>query len=326
MDIFSKKSISKVNRFIPRLRMCRLDTNPVPTSPGEIRLFLIIRNESIRLPYLFSYYGKLGVDRIFVLDNNSDDDTISFLLRQKKTHIFQTKEKFSNIRRRIWNDVLLRQFGVGYWCVIVDSDEFLYFPYFDKLSLKDLCTFLDKEGFTALHCFLLDMYSNKPICNTTYTSGQDVLDVAHYFDPASHFWWPCPLTNCNQEEVFKYFGGVRKRVFNLDACVSKFPLMKFKPGMYRAPHDVMNAAIADIRGALFHFKFFNNLSEKALQESKREVYFQKGLEYKAYAKKLMDIPDLNLHYEKSVKFTDYHQLIKLGIMKSSAKFDSFARK
>ena len=170
------------------------------------------------------------------------------------------------------------------------------------------------------------MYSNKPICNTKYTRGQDVLDVARYFDPSSHFWWPCPLNNCNQKEVFKYFGGVRKRVFSLNACLSKFPVMKFKPGMYRAPHDVMNAAIADIQGTLLHFKFFNNLSEKALQESKREVYYQKGLEYKAYAKKLVDIPDLNLNYDKSVKFTDYQQLIKLEIMKSLAKFDSFARK
>jgi len=44
--------------------MRKIDPNLIPNAPGEIRLFMVIRNESLRLPYLFKYYLQMGVTEL----------------------------------------------------------------------------------------------------------------------------------------------------------------------------------------------------------------------------------------------------------------------
>lgn len=54
----------------------RIDSKTIPKNKHEIRLFAICRNESLRLPHFIDYYNNLGVDRIFIIGNNSNDDTL----------------------------------------------------------------------------------------------------------------------------------------------------------------------------------------------------------------------------------------------------------
>jgi hypothetical protein len=62
----------------------------------EIRAFLLVRNELVRLPWLLAYYRALGVDRFLVLDNASDDGTAQWLLEQgPDVHVFHTAASFT---------------------------------------------------------------------------------------------------------------------------------------------------------------------------------------------------------------------------------------
>lgn len=110
----------RARRFRSGLRIHKIDSSPVPDEPSEIRLFMVVRNESLRLPYLFEYYFARGVDRAFVLDNGSTDDTVSFLLSRKNTHVFQTGESYNH--HGTWIDFLLHSYGVDNWCVVVDAE------------------------------------------------------------------------------------------------------------------------------------------------------------------------------------------------------------
>jgi hypothetical protein len=38
---------------------------------------MVVRNEALRLPFMLQHYFERGVDRIFVFDNDSTDDTQS---------------------------------------------------------------------------------------------------------------------------------------------------------------------------------------------------------------------------------------------------------
>ncbi|WP_273215966.1 hypothetical protein [Runella zeae] len=43
----------------------RIDNQFIPKNISEIRLFAIMRNESLRLPHFMTYYKNLGVERFF---------------------------------------------------------------------------------------------------------------------------------------------------------------------------------------------------------------------------------------------------------------------
>jgi hypothetical protein len=90
-------------------------------------------------------------------------------------------------------------------------------------------------------------------------------------------------------------------------------------------HLIKGVRIANIRGALFHFKFFNDFITRTIEEVKREEHWKKAFEYKRYMKKIEQNPELSLYYSKSEKFTDSNQLVRLGIMKSSKELDVFKK-
>ena len=64
-------------------------------SRDEIRLFARCRNERLRLPAFFQHYRAMGVDRFYIVDNESSDGTIDFLAEQPDVRLFGTPNRFS---------------------------------------------------------------------------------------------------------------------------------------------------------------------------------------------------------------------------------------
>ena len=280
---------------------------------------MVVRNESLRLPFLLKYYLSLGVHRIFVIDNDSTDDTPSIVLSEKKAHFFSIRDKFK--RKAHWIDALLHHHGVGHWCLVVDADEFLKYPHQETIALQDLCAFLDRDSKTALPAFLLDMYPDKALNQTVYEKNTDPLSVASWFDgPQSGSY-----ANKKTEGPVSRRGGVRRRIFGLSASLTKYPLVKFHPRMFlsQGTHWIEGAYIANMQAVLLHFKYLHDFSDKVHQEARREAYWRDALEYKQYSKVIDGSPELNLHSPSaSVRFIDGDQLIKLGFMKSDARWDA----
>jgi len=223
---------------------------------------------------------------------------------------------------------------MGHWCIVVDADELLIYPHCEILSLRKLCAFLDQEGYTALDTFLVDIYPGKPLHAVNYTEGSNPLLTASYIDPAPYHELKLPSSKnllTDQDVLYKGIGrmcgGMRKRVFGIESCLSKFALVKFKRGMFLSvgTHFIEGASVAEVRGGLLHFKFLNDFHERVIEESKRGEYWRNAVEYRHYLKKLNQNPAISLHYSGSVKFIDSNQLVDLGLMKDSNKLDSFMK-
>ncbi len=288
-------------------RFHRLDTHPIPNTKGELRLFMCIRNESARLPYLFQYYRAKGVDRFFVVDNDSNDDSRSFLLSQNDTHVFGTKASYGNSGcGSEWIRHLLDRYGLGYWCLAVDADEFLIYPHWEECSIKDLTAYLDTAGSTAFHSFLLDLYSDRPLKDTVYQRGEDPLNVCSFFD-------------LDPDCLTRPIGNTRKRVFDVEVALSKVCLFKYAPHRWVSGgmHRVVGFDPAPIKGAALHFKFFSNFHERVVEEAEREEHWLGAVEYKGYAAKMTAEPGLTLWHPGSIQFTGSAQLIELGLMRTS---------
>jgi predicted Zn-dependent protease len=59
---------ARITRHDPRLHggpdlVARLDPHALPPAAGEVRVFMLVRNEAARLPWLLGHYRGLGVDR-----------------------------------------------------------------------------------------------------------------------------------------------------------------------------------------------------------------------------------------------------------------------
>jgi Glycosyl transferase family 2 len=319
----------RLRAYVSR-RIIRVDSRPIPDDRHEVRLFMAARNESLRLPFVLDYYLSIGVDRIFVIDNDSSDATASIVASKANAHLFFTNDEYA--RQAYWIDFLLRGYGVGHWCLIVDADEVLVYPYSEDVSLPRLCQFLDRESSNAMDAVLLDMYPGAAIDSIEYKPGTNPLMVAPWFDTESYSTAMAGPLFLNQHNIVyegpaRVFGGVRQRVFGMRACISKFPLVKFDRPMFLSAgaHFIQHARASEIRGALLHFKYLNDFSENVRREAKREAHWQSAAEYKQYLNALNQSPDLNLHSSVSRRFTGSRQLVAMGIMKSRPDFDELGR-
>ncbi len=286
----------------------------------------MVRNETLRLPYFLEHYRALGVDRMFFLDNMSTDGTVDLLRAQERVHVYQTDAHLS--REIGLREALLWRYGLGHWCVLVDADELLVYPHCESLGLARLCGVLAAGGHDALQSFLLDLYPRGPLQATGYVPGMDPRRVVRWFDADSHFVdaWEAHLYFNHRSPAHTFLGGVRHRVLDVNPCLAKFPLVRFHDRMllHLGLHEIEGARVSCIRGASLHCKFLQDFAEKAVTEAAREQHWNAAYEYKRYAARVRENPELSLWTPGSIELGDSAQLVRLGFMASSPELDAAA--
>ena len=313
---------------IEKSNLQRLDNNDLDIKPTEIIAFCCVRNELIRLPYLLEYHRRLGVDRFFVIDNASSDDTIDYLLTQHDVHLFYTEDSYAESMCGIhWLNQLICEFGTEHWILTLDADEMFIYPNCENVNLHQLVDYLNMEGVQAIQTFLIDMYSNKPIKETHYNSTQPFLDVCSFFDTNSYH-------DFNKDNI-PTRGGPRYRLFwkdydreKLSPYLINVPLIKWRKDLkYEVgTHIISNLKIAELSGAKLHFKFFSDFYTCAETESSRNEHWDNAAQYKSYWDVLSKKNNLSAMYEGSIKYKDSIQLIELGLMIQPNSYIDFIKR
>jgi Glycosyl transferase family 2 len=314
---------------------------------GEIRAFAKCRNERLRLPAFLKHYRDLGVGRFFIVDNDSSDGTTEYLADQPDVRRFTPSGSFREARGGTeWLNALLAEFGEGHWCLTVDIDELLCYPGSELAPLRTLTAFLDRHGYEAVGCLLLDLYPGGPLAACSYKEGDDLLAAAPYFDTGPYERIPidlCPgllLRGGMRERIFypkfrtrgpavRIYEGIRGRVARRlprlhdirwlrptdPPVLTKVPLVRWdQQTRYLSPHWLSPKRVAPVTGALLHFKFLADFHERAVHEAARGEYYDGAAEYRQYARTLDGAPDRALMYEGSVRFEGTAQLVRLKLM------------
>jgi hypothetical protein len=107
-----------------------------------------------------------------------------------------------------WLNALLAEFGERHWCLTVDIDELFCYPGSEVAPLRALTTFLDRHGYEAAGCLLLDLYPDGSLAACSYKEGDDLLAAAPYFDAGPYERIPVDLC-----PGFLIRGGMRERIF-----------------------------------------------------------------------------------------------------------------
>ena len=321
----------RVKRQTARLRAARKRRQLLPVAdrtgnirPGDILLFSTIRNEAVRLPYFLQYYRDLGVGHFLIVDNDSDDGSREMLAGQPDLSLWTTRASYGKARFGVdWLNGLQSRHGHDHWCLTVDADEFLVYPFCDTRPLRALTDWLDASEIRAFSAMLLDMYPKGPLAEAQYRPGQNPFSVACWFDAGNYAY-----QRNNRYWNLWIQGGPRARAFFADQpekapALNKIPLVRWQrryayissthallPRGLNLVYDTGGGEKAS--GCLMHAKFLNTFGERAREESRRGQHYAEGCEYSTYARKIEESPDLWSIW--SEKYINWRQLEILGLM------------
>ena len=290
----------------------------------DILLFSTQRNERIRLPYFLRYYREMGVNHFLIVDNDSTDGSLEYLMKQPDVSVWFTRKSYKRSRFGVdWLNWLQWQHAHGHWALVVDPDEFLIYPFCDTRPIRALTDWLDASSIKSFSAMLLDMYPKGRIDAQPYAEGQDPMEITSWFDSGNY------MIEKNRKFGNLWIqGGPRARMFFRDKpeaapALNKIPLVKWdrKYTYVSSTHMLLPRGLNLVydewggekaSGVLLHTKFLDTFGAKAQEELERRQHYAASLEYKAYAERLAQNPDLWCKW--SEKYINWRQLEILGLM------------
>ena len=290
----------------------------------DILVFSTLRNEKIRLPYFLRYYRDMGVSHFLIVENGSDDGSREYLMDQPDVSLWTSEKSYKRSRFGVdWMNWLQMKYGHGHWTLVVDPDEFLVYPFCDTRPLPALCDWLDASSIRSFSAMLLDMYPKGPFNEVKYRSGQDPMEISSWFDSGNYV-----IKKNAQFGNLWIQGGPRAREFFFDKperapALNKIPLVKWDRSYayVSSTHMLLPRGLNQVydewggekaSGCLLHAKFLSTFTDKAAEELKRSQHYAASHEYKAYAAKLEEHPDLWCKW--SERYINWRQLEILGLM------------
>ncbi|UWQ51751.1 glycosyltransferase family 2 protein [Leisingera caerulea] len=301
-----------------------LQDNTRKIQPDDILLVCTMRNEQIRLPYFLQYYRGMGINHFLFVDNGSTDGTADYLRGMVDVSLWHTTASYKRAGFGIdWMNCLKRKYAHGHWVLVVDPDEFFIYPFCDTRPIRALTDWLDNSAIRSFSAMLLDVYPKGRIDEVPYQAGQNPLEIAHWFDSGNY------TISRNPEYGNLWIqGGPRARVFFADQpgqapALNKIPLVKWhrRYAYASSTHALLPRGLNQVyetdggekaSGALLHTKFLDTFTAKAQEELERGQHYAGSVEYKAYAGKMAEQPELWCKW--SEKYINWRQLEILGLM------------
>lgn len=272
------------------------------------------------MPYFLQYYRQLGVDRFLVIDNASSDGSQEFLTVQPDVHVFFTAESYAGSRCGIaWTNQLLRRYAIDRWVIVADADELLVYPDCERIGLRRLTRYLDQRGEQAMMTFMLDMYGDGPHGLAEYPRGTPFLDASPYFDvdgyefPATGPFRHIPVRGGARQRLFFKRGDLRGK----PPFLPKVPLVRWRDDLEfeASTHRLAAVRMAEITGALLHFKLFSDFAPRVQQEIQRREHWDNAAQYEAYGLALEADLCANPIYEGTATYRDSLHLVELGLLR-----------
>lgn len=319
-----KRKHRKIRAFRKRRELTCVRNRTKQIAPTDIIVFSTLRNELVRLPFFLQYYRDLGVNHFVIVDNGSGDGSREYLAEQNDVSLWTTPASYKRAHFGVdWLNWLQRKYGHNHWCLVVDTDELLVYPFCDTRPLRALTDWLDASAIRSFGAMLLDMYPEGPIGEKVYQSGQNPLEITSWFDSGNY-----TIKKNSRFRNLWIQGGVRARVFFDDnpkraPALNKIPLVKWHksytyissthmllPRGLNLVYDESGGEKAS--GCLLHTKFLNTFHEKSQEELQRRQHYANSHEYRAYNARSTE--DQILWCKWSEEYINWRQLEVLGLM------------
>jgi len=283
------------------------------TGHAGFTVISIVRNESYLLPAFLRHYRVLGVERFIILDDRSVDGTRDYLAAQPDVMLVTDPEHHFGDRVQafgshdalrmpvVWRTALMRRFGCGRWCLVIDADEFLRLP--DGWSLHDLVRTGEAAGRCSIGGPMLDVYPRD--LAALRRDGDFAPDRGWFFDGQAHFHLdgqaaPRPVYAGARARLLCQYGvrrlGRRARLRNLFRAPG-FPFFNYcwksvlhywsSDAIFTGSHNTSLPLNNDVMVPIVHYKFTAPIFAKIASAIEEQQYWQASQEYRAL-KDLLD--------------------------------------
>lgn len=313
--------------------------------PEEVVIVCLVRDGSRYLPEFLNHHRDMGVERFVFLDNDSKDGTPELLSEEHGVTVIQSRMPYRSCKIAA-KQFLTQHFGVNNWVLLLDIDEFFQFPFCENLTLRNFVRYLNRNDYSAVVAQMLDMFPSGPIktldksknndgtAPPSLNARQSFLVEHRYFSLEGLHKVAYSESICNQpgnlvdcDALTALFGGIRYQKFKTDVFLTKHPLIfPAKGAKLHNCHLVRSAQLADLSGALLHYKFVEGFHEYVSQIASEGSFHNRSAEYKSYQQILSDTPDLTFFDEASRTYSSTKQLIDYGFITASDRFQEYSRK
>ncbi|WP_297768871.1 glycosyltransferase family 2 protein [uncultured Roseovarius sp.] len=292
--------------------------------PHDILCFSTVRNEALRLPWFLEHHRQLGVRHFLIVDNASDDGTRDYLAAQPDVSLWTTTHSYKLSRFGVdWLTWLQMRHGHGHWCLTLDADECLIYPYHDTRPLPALCAWLDAQQCASFGALMLDMYPKGRLSESRYSAGQDPFAHLCWFDGGNY-----GMRRKADLQNLWIQGGPRARMFFASdprraPTMGKIPLVRWhwRYAYVSSAHSLLPRHLNHVydrhggeltSGVLLHSKFLDTVVNRSAEEKGRQEHFANSTLYDGYYDALTDDPDL--WCETATRLTGWRQIEAMGLM------------
>ncbi len=275
----------------------------------------VLRNEAARLPIFLEHYKKLGVDRFFMVDNDSSDGSADILLAEPLADIFHTAVSFrESCFGLYWYNGLAREYCVGNWLLMADADELLVYDGMEQHGLRDLAQWLAGQGFDRLFSLMLDVYPSGSIGRGARMIAE-ILGRDCWFDAEGYSVRRGPTG-------WTVTGGARHRLFEAGgrkpaSLASKYPFFRVSDetsicnSHYLWPFDTTtNIAF----GTFLHLKFMDDFVERSVVNEREGQHWKDSLHYREMNRRVAATPEIVAVNGRSQRYTGPQSLVSHHIM------------
>lgn len=297
------------------LEEVRRSVDPLPSITSPI-LISVIKDEIDRLPDFLRHHRQIGVERFCFIDNASSDGSPEYLSLQPDVDLFACHRRFGSNAKQGWINQAMRLYGLDRWFLVLDADEQLIFHGVETRSIGDLAVELQRRGHRRVRGFLLDMYADGPLLESTYVPGEPLIASYPLYDRQGYI-------ERRYIELISVKGGPRRRCFSatdkaFNPELTKYPLFRLLEGEWMVnPHHIWpydDNFLPERYLAILHFKFLPNFGEKVRAAVADQRYLESSKEYECYADTLRNDPKVAFSSPFSSRYESSSKLVTEGLL------------
>ena len=277
-------------------------------SPTDIIAICVQKDDLIKLKKFIEHHRKIGINKFIILDNDSTDGSLEWLLKQKDIIVLQTKISYTSVRRVAWINRIIAHYGDNRWYLVADSDELLVYDNCENKKIQEVIKHYEKLKIVRPMAVMLDMYAEPEY----YKDGkeEDYYSKCIYFDKNTY--------KVEKKECMNLVtGGPRERLFNISPWLTKYPLFYFRKQDVYCKSHFMYPYVDNLKSGcelvLKHYKFLPSEFEKYKKIAKIGNYSNNSKQYKQYIKVWKKDKDLNFMCNSTAKYIDSTSLKKIDI-------------
>lgn len=305
-----------------------------------VPLFSIMRNEKYFLSHFLSHYRSIGIKSFLVYADRCDQEFLEMLKSHRDVSILTSSRvkyndiisfdaskettRFSHFLKELLSNSILR----NRWHIVVDADEFLILPP-PVQSIPDYVDVLSSAGMNYCFAPMVDFYP-RTLRERNFPVSLPPLLGSPYFDSGRYH-----RLDTATGKVASTNHGVRERILaylarnatdqlsalgikvgDLKRPVNyKFPLLRTSNEITRrGAHWISKVHSIGKSATLAHFKYYPDLDAKIESALKEGQYHNNSMQYRLLKVALGALNDVDLVFEKSVKYTSPEDLISADVM------------